>query len=291
MPHSDRRAPAPCPTPIRGICEASRRRLRRRIPLSRCAAVVEIATAPSPSARPAPAAQRNGNRDRLAAAPTPAEPELGPISPELILVSPPEIAAAARRLIPEPGSFGRPPPSPEAPDLAVGAAAAADGRAPHRLPRSVVAATVVAAAFSGFAVGRLLTRPEATTIFVPTILTEAATTRTVEAASAFRPAPVSTASTVSRPRSPTTVRAGTATSRTATPQTFAWPPVPHAGAYVVTFYFNGRSVLRTRVTTARLRLPSRIHLGRGRYRWRVDAVLADGSRHLAPIIDSTFVVP
>jgi hypothetical protein len=35
-------------------------------------------------------------------------PPAEPLSPELILISPPEVSQVARELLPEPGSFGRP---------------------------------------------------------------------------------------------------------------------------------------------------------------------------------------
>jgi len=204
-----------------------------------------------------------------------------PPSPELVLVSPPEVAALARLLLPEPGSFGRlpgpGPPREPAPAPPAPAVAATPPRGPGRRVLLAVATLAAAAAAAGFAAtpaldwsrGRDGAAPPPSAA-APTFGTKGATAAGVagEAAGPARREPL-----------------GPAAART-----FAWVPVPRASAYLVTFSRDGATVLRRRVAGTRLELPAGFELRRGTYRWRVVPLGRDGSERGPAIVDATFAV-
>jgi hypothetical protein len=71
-------------------------------------------------------------------------------------------------------------------------------------------------------------------------------------------------------------------------RSWAWAPQQGADAYEVTFFLDGRVVLRARPTKPGLVLPSSFRFHAGRYRWTVRALPATASGAL--IVDSTFVL-
>jgi hypothetical protein len=184
-----------------------------------------------------------------------------PISPELILVSPPEIAARARSLLPEPGSFGRVTPASVRPigtvatvATAAPAAAAGQGRAARRVLVAVTALVVFAAGL-GFGIG-------------PT-----------------RDGTVAAPATAAQPASMDASRRAFVP-----PRTFAWMPKANVSSYVVTFSHDGKRVLTLHVRGSRVDLPKSFRFRGGDYRWRVVPVRPAASKPPAAIVDSTFVV-
>jgi hypothetical protein len=70
---------------------------------------------------------------------------------------------------------------------------------------------------------------------------------------------------------------------------WSWAEAPGAGAYVVRFVRDGHEVLKIRTVAPRLVLPPRFNFTPGRYRWTVKAVPQEGKRgHV--IVDSSFTV-
>jgi hypothetical protein len=75
-------------------------------------------------------------------------------------------------------------------------------------------------------------------------------------------------------------------------RTYAWKPYSGAVYYQVSFVRNGARIFQTQTRTPRLRLPTRIQLGPGRYSWTVrPAIVADlGIRLADPIVRRAFRV-
>ncbi len=69
---------------------------------------------------------------------------------------------------------------------------------------------------------------------------------------------------------------------------WSWAPVPGSTGYRVRFFRNGRRVLVVRTATARLVLPKSFAFHKGRYHWTV--VPISGGKPQQPVVDSTFVV-
>jgi outer membrane biosynthesis protein TonB len=75
-------------------------------------------------------------------------------------------------------------------------------------------------------------------------------------------------------------------------RTYAWKPFTGAVYYQVSFVRNGATFYATQTRAPRIRLPARLKLGPGRYRWTVrPAIVADlGIRLADPIIRRAFLV-
>jgi len=111
------------------------------------------------------------------------------------------------------------------------------------------------------------------------------------------PAPHATtaaAKPTTKPESSTTRTQRQATSPPPRPSGFVparvwtWAPAKGAQTYEVTFYLDGRVVLRERVKESRLAMPSSFRFEAGRYRWTVRAIPA--ASPTARIVDSSFVL-
>lgn len=203
-----------------------------------------------------------------------------PISPELILVAPPEEARLAREQLPEPapGDWDEflanirarwAASEPAAP-------AAAPPRRKHRVRLTVIAAVVIAAA-AGFGIVRAIRDHDEAATGVSRAPTIAEQTQTHEAV-APKPAPARRQETTKgRKRSKTFVPA----------RVFSWPSEPAAKRYLVRFFRNGHKVLEKRTVRARLVLPKSFVFRPGSYRW---TVLPLGVAGKGPLVDSKFVI-
>jgi hypothetical protein len=231
--------------------------------------------------------------------------ELEPISPELVLVSPPEVARRAREELREPaflrdtGSAVRERPTEQPPRVDV-AEPAPSRRRWRRLALVAAAVGVVAAAAVAL-------------LFVTRDNSGRRANRSVAVAGAGAAEPSTTPGAGSTQRSTTaTTRAVHAQSRNpkrahkrkqtrpraaatresvvgfVPARTWTWPKSKGARAYELRFLRNGRVVLHVRTTGPRLVLPSAFRFRAGAYRWLVLRVPAAANGR--PIVDSKFVV-
>jgi hypothetical protein len=214
-----------------------------------------------------------------------------PLSPELILVSPPEEAALAREQLPD---LSEPSARHEEPTPTNGASAAgwdeflADVRnrpvepvAPPRVrppvpvrrnsrKRLVVgaAALLAVAIVVGLAWARDRTQQK------PAAASEPAAPN----GQATAPNPATPKATKSQARAPFVPT-----------RVWSWAEVPGARAYVVRFLRNGQKVLKIRAGSPRLALPARFSFAPGDYRWTVTTVPRNGGRGRV-IVNSSFKV-
>jgi hypothetical protein len=191
--------------------------------------------------------------------------DLGPISPELILVSDPEVAQRARALLPAFGyvpwqSLGSDPVGTESAAPICEPPPAGREDAPpvrRRLARRVVMTVLLlAAGTAGFALAGSWTARDNSR---PTLLSESVST------------------------------SGVAVTTLVPARTFAWEPTPGARSYVVRLFFERKLIYEGRSPIAKLTLPRRIRFMAGGYRWEVRPVGAD-NRIGSPIVDSTFTI-
>lgn len=243
-------------------------------------------------------------------------PTAEPLSPELILVSPPELAALAREQLPDPPESLRSEPrvlriEPTSADSSevswndfladvrtrsVEPTAVAQPRPPVQARRNGrrrllvgIAAIVAVAALVGLALARdrgqqepgsapaSMPVPQHHQASRPKSATHANTT----------PAPAVTRAAApkrSKPRPGASRAAGFVPTRV-----WSWARAPGAGAYVVRFLRDGNKVLKIRTLSPRLVLPSGFSFAPGRYRWTVTAMPRHGKRgHV--IVNSSFLV-
>jgi hypothetical protein len=230
--------------------------------------------------------------------------EREPISPELVLVSPPDVARRAREELDEPPFIGETvqgvrdrqpePPSRVASPVPPGAGS------PRRRMRIVVAGTAIAVAAA--AVAYLVvarddegpvanraagSRPRA----APTVQAAAPSTATVPNAvlpqhpkgkRKTRSKQRATARQ-SKPRRKVAPVAGFVPART-----WTWPESKGAHAYVMEFLLKGHVVLRLLTARPRLVLPPTFRFRAGTYRWIVRRIPPPANRR--PIVTSRFVL-
>jgi len=237
-----------------------------------------------------------------------------PLSPELILVSPPELAALAREQLPDPPESLRS--EPEVLRIEPMAADAsevnwndflADVRSRHveptAAPRPVppvrarrhgrrrllvaIAAICAVAALVGLAWARdrAQQKPGSSPASMPVPQQHQASPPKSAAHANTTPAPATTtAPKHSKPRPRANHAAGFVPTRV-----WSWAQAPGAGAYVVRFLRDSHKVLKIRTSSPRLVLPSGFSFAPGRYRWTVTAVPRNGKGgHV--IVNSSFLV-
>jgi hypothetical protein len=230
-----------------------------------------------------------------------------PISPELVLVAPPDEAERARASLPLPG----PPVSrfPEVPSSPV------VRRSDRRRCRVVLAAAGIALLAGSAAAAALLVVRDRGVDSDKTGAKEPAPSRTVAPkraqphahgaakqaltakpahTKALRPARksaqphVATHKRATRPRSNHGARA--APARHFVPaHTFAWPAKQGAAGYLVRFFRGSTVVFAKRTSNERVTLPRTFHFVPGNYRWLVIPLDKKGRRG-APIVASHFIV-
>lgn len=200
------------------------------------------------------------------------EPKHSSISPELALVDP-ELAAAARGLLPGPGRF-RP-----ASDTHLTAPGTAHGRL--RPPAAAPPASAAARPRTQRA-RRTVTR---------VALSAAAAAIAVGAvgAAVFQwhraPSPVSALA-------PRTALGSHAARRERTARTYTWPAVPGAHTYRVRVLRGNQRVWEATTSTPAVELPAGLHLSPGRYTWSAtpgfEEPLLDAAAR--PVVEQTFQV-
>jgi len=198
--------------------------------------------------------------------------ELEWISPELVLVSQPELAARARALLP-------PPPESTLDRLAARLreqpappVAVPQRRSPRRLLVAATLVLVLAAAAAAY-----VERPRPLRPYFA-----APATALRHPAAAATPAPVLAATpvTIARPAAP-------ATGSFVPARVWLWAPDARATAYLFELSADGRVALRLHTTEPRLELPRTFRFHAGTYRWSVHALGAPGT---APLTDSSFTL-
>jgi hypothetical protein len=246
-------------------------------------------------------------------------PPPDPVSPELVLVAPPDEARRAREQLPEPVGAKGDGLLPSARALAAQRPSAPERqRSPRRrrwVRRTVVggvlllvAASAVAAGLAGWrdthdkgtaksTVGPL--RQERSTPTSSTATTTVERRHATSAPGRGRRAtqPNSHASVPATPnkrpakkgppKKPTRHRRP-AVTRFAPARTWSWQPRSGARRYVFTLQRNGKRVIEARMTKPRYVLPKRFRFAAGRYRWRVVAVTKTPSARRKLVVDSRF---
>jgi hypothetical protein len=200
-----------------------------------------------------------------------------PISPELILVAPPEEARLAReQLAAAPGEWDEFLANIRARAAASEPAAPAEAlpRRKHRVRFTAVAVVVAAAAAFGILRAVRGDDGTATTAFRAPAIAER--TQTHQAV-APKPAPAR------RPKATKSRKP----SRFVPARVFSWPSEPAAKRYLVRFFRNGHKVLERRTVRARLVLPKSFVFRPGSYRWTVVPL---GVPAKGPLVDSRFVI-
>ena len=232
-----------------------------------------------------------------------ASPE--PLSPELVLVLPPEEAQLARDRLPRNRESdwdeflarirSEPPPSEHVPVAEDPVRRGA--RASRRKLGAAATVVGVVATVAGIAWARDHAEHRA-----------GAPTRPARVAKPARPKPVapkpvatkpkhSSTVTTARPRKPHAVRRKPTRPRSApsgaTPsfvpsRVWSWVAARGSTSYLVRFFRNGRQVLVARTTTPRLVLAKQFRFRAGHYRWTVVAISGPKAGHA--LVDSTFVL-
>jgi hypothetical protein len=243
-------------------------------------------------------------------------PEPEPLSPELILVAPPDEAQAAREHLEDaPGSEwdeflarvrARPEPPPDVDSTAEPA------ERPKRRSRRPLVVAGVAILVVSLAVGIAFVRDRAPQRAAQPPATAATATAATPSAGTTPPAPrkkpARKPTLVSPKRTHSTGVKPARTSKTAKPKVrttrptsakrgagfvpariWSWPKGANSPHYLVRFFRNGHKVLAVRTARPRLVLPKRFTFRAGRYRWTVVPVSPRGKLGRA-LVDSTFVV-
>jgi hypothetical protein len=231
-----------------------------------------------------------------------------PISPELVLVAPPEEAERARRALPLPA-----PPLPRFPDILSSPAVRDRARRRRRIVLravglAVLGAFATAAAFVVLRDSRtgeraVQSQPRARAVAPKrTTAPRRAAPKTAPRPSQTTAAKPATSPTPTVPKRQRSTPSQTPPARPKTPKAtkkppgpfvparvFAWPAQTGAVAYVVRFFRGSSVVLERRTTNERLSLPSSFRFRPGSYRWQVLPVDEHGARG-APIVESRFHV-
>jgi hypothetical protein len=245
-----------------------------------------------------------------------------PISPELVLVSPPDVARRAREELREP-PFLRDTPSAvrdrlraPPPRAAVASQpAASPKRRGRRLALAIGAIAAAVAAVAYVVVGRdnprrvapvsasapggsapTSTSGAAPTRPTPTTVTTRAHAQRRQAVTTARPAkraaqpgkPAAKPKQAGKPKRTTPRAAGARPTGFVPARTWTWPKSKGARAYETRFLLDGRVVLDIRTTQPRLVLPRTFTFRAGAYRWVVRRIPTGASPR--PIVDSKFAL-
>jgi hypothetical protein len=233
-----------------------------------------------------------------------ASDELGPVSPELVLVSPPEVAALARQQLDERARLPqreKPPVEDADRDEATHdppSTPAPRRRRGRRLLTVSFAAIAVTASFiagrqsrAGGAAPQVEAHPtRAITPSAPLARTRPPADRRTKRRHVPHEPPRSRRPPA-RSRRPVAVDPGQR-GRQHSLRVFAWPASAGARVYLVKFFRDGRPLFETRSRTHSVQVPAHLLRAVGRYRWKVVPMRTQrhGSRYGAAIIDSTFKI-
>jgi hypothetical protein len=235
--------------------------------------------------------------------------EREPISPELVLVSPPDVARRAREELREPPFIGETVQGvrdrqPEPPSRVASPVPPRAG-SPWRRMRIVVAGTAIAVAAAAVAY-LVVARDDGGPVANPAAGSRPRAAPTVQAAApqATAPSTATVPSTVlpqhpkgkrktrskpratakqSKPRRKVAPVAGFVPART-----WTWPESKGAHAYVMEFLLKGHVVLQLLTARPRLVLPPTFRFRAGTYRWIVRRIPPPANRR--PIVSSRFVL-
>jgi hypothetical protein len=234
----------------------------------------------------------------------PASDDQEALSPELVLVSSAAVAQRAREALPGPiapviSGAGEPiavrPPPPAYPRVDIEDLPAKPTRRIRR--GSVVLLICLVAAAAGVEGYRTTTPWQHSTptrhvaglaaLPTPTVPVPALARRPTppqrETSATGQPAQTPQSADTAQPRSSPAGAAGFVPSRS-----WVWLRRDGAVGYEVTFFLDGRVVLRARSKTPRFVMPRRFRFHAGRYRWTVRALPAGAARQA--IVDSGFVL-
>lgn len=213
-------------------------------------------------------------------------PAEAPISPELVLVAPPEEAELARRSLPLPV-----PPMPRFPTFPPAAVRARARRAERSWTYAVAAAAVVA-----FAIAAAVVLNRSSDEATPTARHVATRPTATHPATPAKPAPRPTttatttpAQTASTPSTPTKTTKSAAPKGFVPSRVFAWPAKADAVAYVIRFFRGNKLVFQRRVVRPRITLPESFEFVPGKYHWLVVPVDRRGNEGSA-VVASAFDV-
>ena len=245
-----------------------------------------------------------------------------PLSPELILVSPPEEAALAREQLPDPPMSLRNGAHSEVQNEPVSTDPSestwndflADVRnrpvepavEPRVLPRppvrvrrrgrkrllvALVALVAVGAVVGlGWVRDRGQQQPGSSAASAPVPKQTQATTPKASQHAKTTPAPAATTASKPKPKPKQSAKAGSSRGAGFVPtRVWSWAATPNTRAYVVRFLRDGHKVLKIRTGAPRLALPSGFSFSPGRYRWTVTALPRNG-KGLRVIVNSAFTV-
>jgi hypothetical protein len=220
-----------------------------------------------------------------------------PLSPELILVAPPDEAQAAReRLEDAPGSewdeFLARVRAPAEPPADVETVAEPAERPERRSRRPLVVAGVAILVVSlvvGIAWIRDRGQQRAAQPAPPATTSHPSTTPVGPAPRKHQPTRKTTRAAPKRTRSTAQPPSAKRTAGFVPSRIWSWPASPSSSRYLVRFFRNGQRVLAVRTARPRLVLPKRFTFRAGRYRWTVVPISSRGKQG-RPLVDSTFVV-
>ena len=213
-------------------------------------------------------------------------PADAPVSPELVLVAPPEEAELARRSLPLPV-----PPMPRFPTFPPAAVRARARRAERSWTYAVAAAAVVA-----FAIAAAIVLNRSGEEATPTARNVATQPTGTQPAAPATPTPRPTTTAAAAPTAPAqTTSTPTKTTKSAAPKgfvpsrVFAWPAKADAVAYVIRFFRGNKLVFQRRIVQPRITLPESFEFAPGKYHWLVVPVDRRGNEGSA-VVASAFDV-
>jgi hypothetical protein len=215
--------------------------------------------------------------------PDPGAHDREPISPELVLVSPPEVARRAREELPLPAAA--PPSQPLVPARTRPAKTRIGPRRRLRIALTVGVLAALGAEIWYVTAGRDDAGP-AELSALPTPRTAPPAPAPPPLLKPARKPKPATARPKPKPAKPKTTTKAPAQFVPA--RTWAWAPSPGTQSYVFQLALNGRTVLRVPTTYPRFVLPRSFRFRAGSYRWTVRRVPAPpGGR---PLYSSFFVI-
>lgn len=192
------------------------------------------------------------------------------VTPELALIDP-ELAAAARALLPEPGAF----------------CPAWSAERAREAPEPVVEARLAVPPGAASRSGRVRRRAVLAAVgALSGVAAAVALTVTLAASPGSNTGAVATGVTA-------VVPLGAAAREKAEGRTYSWPSVPGARAYRVVIRRDRQPVYEATTTRSTLELPASLGFSPGRYTWSATPLRGGSSPEsdARPVVEGTFVIP